>query len=149
MDSLAFQSSPSAGCTQLSCTQTAVLRAGKQRPRLACHFLFCLPFLPSVYVPKKTTSKARAPRRRQRKPQKPSAPEAPKEIPPEAVKEYIDIMEGLLGSHPTYDPGESSGTWEQEEERQEGPGEDPDSDFLSYIDDLCSQEVFVSQVRWV
>ncbi|XP_004578502.2 NUT family member 1 [Ochotona princeps] len=102
-----------------------------------------------VYIPKKTTSKARAPRRRQRKPQKPPAPEAPKEIPPEAVKEYIDIMEGLLGSHPTYDPGESSGTWEQEEERQEGPGEDPESDFLSYIDDLCSQEVFVSQVEAV
>uniref|UniRef100_G3T865 NUT midline carcinoma family member 1 n=1 Tax=Loxodonta africana TaxID=9785 RepID=G3T865_LOXAF len=99
-----------------------------------------------VYIPKKAVSKTRAPRRRQRKSQKPPVPEAPKEIPPEAVKEYTDIMEGLLGSHSA--TGESDGKWEEEEEQQqEEEGMYPDPDLLSYIDELCSQEVFVSKVE--
>ncbi|XP_002718063.2 NUT family member 1 [Oryctolagus cuniculus] len=100
-----------------------------------------------VYIPKKTASKARAPRRRQRKPQKPPVPEAPKEIPPEAVKEYADIMEGLVGSFLA--TGESNGKWEEEEEQQDREEVDPDPDLLSYIDELCSQEVFVSKVEAV
>lgn len=104
------------------------------------------PTLPSVYMPKKVPSKARAPRRRQRKTQRPLIPEAPKEIPPEAVKEYADIMEGLVGSHLA--TGESDGKQEEEEQQQEEEGMYPDPGFLSYMDELCSQEVFVSKVSW-
>ncbi|KAF6131870.1 NUT midline carcinoma family member 1 [Phyllostomus discolor] len=99
-----------------------------------------------VYIPKKATSKARAPRQRQRKTQRPPVPQAPKEIPPEAVKEYADIMEGLVGSHLA--TGESEGR-QEEEERQQEEGMYPDPDLLSYIDELCSQEVFVSKVEAV
>ncbi|KAL1786647.1 NUT family member 1 [Sigmodon hispidus] len=112
---------------------------GKQIPKL----LSQPPSLPSVYIPKKAASKTRAPRRRQRKPQRPPVPEAPKEIPPEAVQEYIDIMEGLMGSH--LDTGKA----EEEEGKLEGAGMYPDPSLLSYIDELCSQEVFVSQVEAV
>uniref|UniRef100_A0A8D2CK00 NUT midline carcinoma family member 1 n=1 Tax=Sciurus vulgaris TaxID=55149 RepID=A0A8D2CK00_SCIVU len=97
-----------------------------------------------VYIPKKAASKARAPRRRQRKPQRPPVPEAPKEIPPEAVKEYIDIMEGLEGSHLA--TGESDG---KQEEQQEDEAMYPDPGLLGYIDELCSQEIFVSKVEAV
>ncbi|XP_052037402.1 NUT family member 1 [Apodemus sylvaticus] len=96
-----------------------------------------------VYIPKKAASKTRAPRRRQRKPQRPPVPEAPKEIPPEAVQEYIDIMEGLMGSHV------DTGKTEEEEEQQEDAGMYPDASLLGYIDELCSQEVFVSKVEAV
>ena len=98
-----------------------------------------------MYIPKTATSKARAPRQRQRKTQRPPVPQAPKEIPPEAVKEYADIMEGLVGSHLA--TGESEGRQEEEEQQQE-EGIYPDPDLLSYIDELCSQEVFVSKVGW-
>ncbi|XP_037690340.1 NUT family member 1 [Choloepus didactylus] len=99
-----------------------------------------------VYIPKKAASKSRAPRRRQRKPQRPPVPEAPKEIPPEAVKEYADIMEGLVESNLA--TGESDGKQEEEEEQQqEEEGMYPDPGLLSYIDGLCSQEVFVSKVE--
>ncbi|ELK05583.1 Protein NUT, partial [Pteropus alecto] len=101
-----------------------------------------------VYIPKKAASKARAPRRRQRKTQRPPVPEAPKEIPPEAVKEYADIMEGLVGSHLA--TGESDGRQEEEgEQQQQEEGMYPDPGLLSYIDELCSQEVFVSKVEAV
>ena len=96
-----------------------------------------------MYIPKKAASKARAPRRRPRKTQRPPAPEAPKEIPSEAVKEYADIMEGLVGSHSATE--ESDGRQEEQEQQPE-EGIYPDAGFLSYIDELCSQEVFVSKV---
>ncbi|XP_007938691.1 NUT family member 1 [Orycteropus afer afer] len=101
-----------------------------------------------VYIPKKAPSKTRAPRRRQRKSQKLQVPQAPKEIPPEAVKEYANIMDGLLGS--TSAARESDGKQEEEEEQQqlEG-GMYPDPGLLSYINELCSQEVFVSKVEAV
>lgn len=99
-----------------------------------------------MYIPKKAASKARAPRQRQRKTQRPPVPEAPKEIPPEAVKEYADIMEGLVGSHLVTE--ESDGKQAEEEEQQEKEGIYPDLGLQSYIDELCSQEVFVSQVGW-
>lgn len=101
------------------------------------------PSLPSVYIPKKAASKTRAPRRRQRKTQRPPLPEAPKEAPPEAVQEYIDIMEGLMGSH--LDTGKA----EDEEGQLEDAGMYPDLSLLNYIDELCSQEVFVSKVSGV
>ncbi|XP_044086251.1 NUT family member 1 [Neovison vison] len=101
-----------------------------------------------VYIPKKAASKARAPRRRQRKTQRPPVPEAPKEVPPEAVKEYADIMEGLVGSQLAI--GEADGKQEEEEEQQQQEeAMYPDPGLLSYIDELCSQEVFVSKVEAV
>ncbi|CAO2579500.1 NUT family member 1 [Lemmus lemmus] len=96
-----------------------------------------------VYIPKKAASKTRAPRRRQRKTQRPPLPEAPKEVPPEAVQEYIDIMEGLMGSH--LDTGKA----EDEVGQLEDAGMYPDRSLLNYIDELCSQEVFVSKVEAV
>ncbi|XP_038187597.1 NUT family member 1 [Arvicola amphibius] len=96
-----------------------------------------------VYIPKKAASKTRAPRRRQRKTQRPPLPEAPKEVPPEAVQEYIDIMEGLMGSH--LDTGKA----EDEEGQLEDAGMYPDLSLLNYMDELCSQEVFVSKVEAV
>ncbi|EFB16093.1 hypothetical protein PANDA_020775, partial [Ailuropoda melanoleuca] len=101
-----------------------------------------------VYIPKKAASKARPPRRRQRKTQRSPVPEAPKEIPPEAVKEYADIMEGLVGSQLAI--GEADGKPEEEEEQQqEEEGMYSDPGLLSYLDELCSQEVFVSKVEAV
>uniref|UniRef100_A0A8C8YVE8 Nuclear Testis protein N-terminal domain-containing protein n=1 Tax=Prolemur simus TaxID=1328070 RepID=A0A8C8YVE8_PROSS len=96
---------------------------------------------------RRLASKARAPRRRQRKPQRPPVPEAPKEIPPEVVKEYADIMEGLVGSHLA--TGESDEKQEEEEQQQEEEEMYPDPSLLSYIDELCSQEIFVSKVEAV
>ncbi|XP_043836476.1 NUT family member 1 [Dromiciops gliroides] len=103
-----------------------------------------------VYIPKKAPSKSRPPRRRQRRPPRPSAPEAPKEIPPEAVKQYADIMAGLVGvPHPA--TGEPEGKQEEEEEEEEDEEEEayPDPGLLSYIEELCAQDVFVSKVEAV
>ncbi|ELW72290.1 Protein NUT [Tupaia chinensis] len=98
-----------------------------------------------VYIPKKVASKTRAPRRRQCKAQRPPIPEAPKEIPPEAVKEYADIMEGLVGSHLA--TGALNTKWEEQQQEEEEMY--PDPSLLNYIDELCSQEVFVSKVEAV
>lgn len=122
-------------------------KAGRQKPQSLCHPNSSFPSLPLVYIPKKAASKARAPRRRQRKTQRPPVPEAPKEVPPEAVKEYADIMEGLVGSQLAI--GEADGKQEEEEEQQQQEeAMYPDPGLLSYIDELCSQEVFVSKVGW-
>ncbi|XP_004446609.2 NUT family member 1 [Dasypus novemcinctus] len=125
---------------------------GSQCPPPAAPLKLDLPAPPApevcqqpVYIPKKAASKTRAPRRRQRKPQRPPVPEAPKEIPPEAVKEYADIMEGLVGSNSVM--GERDGKQEEEELQQEEEGMYPDPGLLSYIDELCSQEIFVSKVE--
>ncbi|XP_027726009.1 NUT family member 1 [Vombatus ursinus] len=100
-----------------------------------------------VYIPKKAASKSRPPRRRQRRPPRPSAPEAPKEIPPEAVKQYADIMAGLVAV-PHAATGEPEGRQEEEEEDEEEEAY-PDPGLLSYIEELCAQDVFVSKVEAV
>lgn len=69
----------------------------------------------------------------------------PKEIPPEAVKEYVDIMEGLMRRQPA--AGEADGK-QGKEEQQQDEFMYPDPELLNYIDQLCSQEVFVSKVGW-
>lgn len=62
----------------------------------------------------------------------------------------MDIMDELLGpAHSaTWEPG---GEWK--EDRKEPQQEDDetylDPDFLSYIDELCSQEDFVTKVGWL
>ncbi|XP_036592686.1 NUT family member 1 isoform X2 [Trichosurus vulpecula] len=102
-----------------------------------------------VYIPKKAASKSRPPRRRQRRPPRPSAPEAPKEIPPEAVKQYADIMAGLVGV-PHAASGEPEKKQEEEEEEEDEEEEAyPDPGLLSYIEELCAQDVFVSKVEAV
>ncbi|XP_009003873.4 NUT family member 1 isoform X1 [Callithrix jacchus] len=99
-----------------------------------------------VYTLKKAAPKARAPSQRQRKPRRPPVPEAPEEIPPEAVQEYVDIMEELVGTHLA--TGESDGKQKEEEgQQQEEEGLYPDPGLLSYINELCSQKVFVSKVE--
>ncbi|KAM5235454.1 NUT family member 1 [Ctenodactylus gundi] len=100
-----------------------------------------------AYIPKKAASKTRAPRRRQRKPQRPAAPQAPKEIPPEAVEEYINIVEELVESQLFI--GESGGQQEAEEEQQEDEEMCLDPGLLSYMETLCSQKAFVSKVEAV
>ncbi|XP_059954251.1 NUT family member 1 [Mesoplodon densirostris] len=99
----------------------------------------------AVYIPKKAASKTRVPCRRQRKTQRPPAPEAPKEIPPEAVKEYTDIMEALVASHLATE--ESDGKQEEEQRQRQEEGMYPDAGLLSYINELCSQKAFVSKVE--
>ncbi|CAH6799713.1 Nutm2 [Phodopus roborovskii] len=74
--------------------------------------------------------------------------EAPMEIPPEAVQEYMDIMDWLERLPQSFS-GEPT---EKEEEESSGPeqeGDDLHSDagLLSYIDELCSQKHFVEQVE--
>ncbi|XP_011385795.1 NUT family member 2F-like [Pteropus vampyrus] len=78
------------------------------------------------------------PHRRQR----PRETKAPKEIPAEAVREYMDIMDGLVG------PAHSaSGEEDRKAPQQEEDGDYLDQGLLSYIDELCSQEDFVTKVE--
>ncbi|XP_053121566.1 NUT family member 1 isoform X2 [Hemicordylus capensis] len=99
-----------------------------------------------VYIPKKSASKSRQPRRRQRRPPSTSTPGAPREIPAEAVHQYAEIMEGLDTS------------WEEEEDEKKEQGECgapqdrkdvvfPDFSLLQYIDQLCDNEEFVCKVE--
>ncbi|XP_075768091.1 NUT family member 1 [Pelodiscus sinensis] len=95
-----------------------------------------------VYIPKKAASKGRQPRRRQRRPPGPPAAGEPREIPPEAVRQYAEIMEGLR-------PG-----WEEEagghgEPQSPAPGALPDPALLPYVEQLCADESFVCKVEAV
>ncbi|KAK9397784.1 NUT family member 1 [Crotalus adamanteus] len=101
-----------------------------------------------VYIPKKSASKSRQPRRRQKRPPSTSNPGAPREIPAEAVHQYAEIMEGLNTS------------WEEEEaeKKEQGMCRDtqgqeegvfPDPGLLQYIDQLCDDEEFVCKVEAV
>ncbi|XP_037591613.1 NUT family member 2G-like [Cebus imitator] len=82
------------------------------------------------------------------RPQQPAETKAPEEIPPEVVQEYVDIMEDLLGP-PTGATGELKAKWEEGEVEQEGDGMLLDPGVLSYADNLCSQEDFVTKVEAV
>ncbi|KAK2493280.1 hypothetical protein MC885_018679 [Smutsia gigantea] len=73
--------------------------------------------------------------------------EAPTEIPPEAVGEYTGTREWLLGpccpveGAPGREGGEAGSELPQGEE-----GAYPDPGLLSYIDELCAQEDFITKV---
>uniref|UniRef100_A0A8C8Z2K8 Nuclear Testis protein N-terminal domain-containing protein n=1 Tax=Prolemur simus TaxID=1328070 RepID=A0A8C8Z2K8_PROSS len=104
-----------------------------------------------VVLPRKAGPKARpahlpppAPQRR------PPETKVPKEIPAEAVKEYMDIMDELLGP-PHGAPEEPDAHWEEEatEQSQDKAGTYPDPGLLSYVDKLCSQEGFITKVEAV
>ncbi|XP_057404240.1 NUT family member 2G-like, partial [Balaenoptera acutorostrata] len=84
------------------------------------------------------------------KSQRTPEPKAPKEIPPEAVREYVDIMEALVG--PVHSAtGESVAECGEDgnELKQEEDSTYLDPGLLSYIDKLCSQEDFVTMVEAV
>nr|XP_058158834.1 NUT family member 2G-like [Dasypus novemcinctus] len=102
-----------------------------------------------VSIPKKSGSKSKVTSQRQRRHRRTVKTKAPKEIPPEAVKEYIDLMEGLVGPvHPA--PEGEDGKWEEEEHgQQEDDGMYADPDLLSYIDQLCAEEDFITKVEAV
>ncbi|XP_064217387.1 NUT family member 2G-like [Aotus nancymaae] len=101
-----------------------------------------------VYLPSKAGLKAPPAGLPPPRPQEPVETEAPEEIPLEVVQEYIDIMEDLLRP-PVGAMGQLTGQREAGEVEQEEDGMLSDPDFLSYIDDLCSQEDFVTKVEAV
>ncbi|XP_028618941.1 NUT family member 2-like [Grammomys surdaster] len=74
--------------------------------------------------------------------------ETPMEIPPEAVWEYMDIMDWLEGFPQSF-TGEPKEKEEDENSAPEQEGDDlySDAGLLSYIDELCSQTHFVEQVE--
>lgn len=73
----------------------------------------------------------------------------PKEIPPEAVKEYMEIMDTLLGPTPlSLEPPDGHPEEDTDEGFLENEGSCPDPEMLSYIDHLCSQVDFVTKVGW-
>lgn len=77
----------------------------------------------------------------------PQSPETqpPEEIPPEAVKEYMEIMDWLeeclplATGKPNTNQKEDRLVQQQREDRMY-------PDLLSYCDELCSQEDFVTKV---
>ncbi|XP_026955891.1 NUT family member 2G-like, partial [Sagmatias obliquidens] len=82
--------------------------------------------------------------------QQPPEPRAPKEIPPEAVREYMDIMDALVGpGHSATGESDAEGGEDGNELKQEEDGIYSDPGLLSYIDKLCSQEDFVTKVEAV
>ncbi|XP_072807681.1 NUT family member 2-like [Vicugna pacos] len=92
-------------------------------------------------VPRKAGPRAKPAHPQPHRSQRPRETKAPKEIPLEAVKEYEDILEELLG--PVH-----SATGETDAECPED-GTHPDPGLLSYMDQLCSQGDFVTKVEAV
>ncbi|XP_072793907.1 NUT family member 2G-like [Vicugna pacos] len=90
-------------------------------------------------VPRKAGPRAKPARPQPYTSQRPRETQAPKGIPLEAVKEYEDILEELLApvhlaTGETYAECPEDGTY-------------PDPGLLSYMDQLCSQEDFVTKVE--
>ncbi|XP_057355350.1 NUT family member 2B-like [Manis pentadactyla] len=73
--------------------------------------------------------------------------EAPTEIPLEAVTEFLEIMEGLLGPGGQAQglPGGEHGEDSSKPPQGEG-GLYPDPGLLTYINELCAQEDFLNKV---
>ncbi|EGW12964.1 Protein FAM22 [Cricetulus griseus] len=90
------------------------------------------------------TDPARLPVLRHRQLQK---TEAPMEIPPEAMQEYMDIMDWLERLPQSY-TGEPTEKEEEENSELEQEEDDfySDAGVLSYIDELCSQKHFIDQM---
>ncbi|KAM8780265.1 NUT family member 2G-like [Rhynchonycteris naso] len=76
--------------------------------------------------------------------------QSPCDIPPEAVQEYMDIMDDLEGlTHSaTVEPGEE---WEEDrkelQKQEYGPSQD--REVMSYFNQLCSREDFANKVEEV
>ncbi|XP_012878825.1 PREDICTED: NUT family member 2G-like [Dipodomys ordii] len=79
--------------------------------------------------------------------QRPPETKAPEEIPPEAVEEYMAIMDWLEGLPElcTHDSGGTSKEAGMEQEDVEDMCSDPE--LLSLLDQLCCQEDFMSNVE--
>ncbi|KAL0627033.1 NUT family member 2F [Plecturocebus cupreus] len=75
----------------------------------------------------------------------PEETRAPEEISPEAVQEYMNMMDELMGP-PAGAMEELEGQWEEGEVEQEADGMLSDPDLWSYIDELCSEEDFITKV---
>ncbi|XP_054544912.1 NUT family member 2G-like [Talpa occidentalis] len=97
--------------------------------------------------PRKAGARAQAARQRPHRPLRPREAKAPKEIPPEAVNEYVDIMDALLGLLSGEPLGECVEAEKEQQEDEEGNY--PDPGLLSYIDKLCSDQHFVTKVEAV
>nr|XP_058144512.1 NUT family member 2G-like [Dasypus novemcinctus] len=102
-----------------------------------------------VSNPKKSGPKAKVSRQRQRRQQRALKTKAPKEIPPEAVKEYIDLMDGLVGPLHSASEGEDGKSEEEGHGQQECDGIYADPDLLNYIHQLCAEEDFITKVEAV
>ncbi|XP_064147000.1 LOW QUALITY PROTEIN: NUT family member 2D-like [Loxodonta africana] len=104
----------------------------------------------TVFIPKKGGSMAQPPKQHQYRPQHPWKTKWSHEIPPEAVKQYVEIMEDLLGTahSATVEP---DGKYEEEEYEQQQEEDElyPDPGLLSYTDKLCAQEAFIEKVEAV
>ncbi|XP_064147029.1 NUT family member 2D-like [Loxodonta africana] len=100
-----------------------------------------------VFIPKKGGSMAQPPTQHQHRPQHPLEPKRSHETPPEAVKDYVEIMEDLLGTahSATVEPDRKCEE-EANEEQEEANELYPDPGLLSYIDKLCAQEAFITKV---
>ncbi|KFO22154.1 Protein FAM22 [Fukomys damarensis] len=94
---------------------------------------------------KQTESKAQAACPPTPKCQQPPETKAPDEIPPEAVREYIDIMDWLEEHHLLSMPVSKEN--QEEEQQQEEEEIVPDLDISSYCDELCSQDDFLTKVE--
>ncbi|XP_058926929.1 NUT family member 2G-like [Kogia breviceps] len=99
-------------------------------------------------APRMSSPRAQPSHRKPHRSQGPPEPKAPEEIPPEAVKAYVDGMDALVG--PVHSAaGESDAEWGEDgnELKQEEDGTYSDLDFLSHIDKLCSQQDVVTEVE--
>ncbi|XP_064129055.1 NUT family member 2D-like [Loxodonta africana] len=77
-------------------------------------------------------------------------PQSPDTEALSSVKEYVEIMEGLLGpAHSASVEPDAKYEEEEYEQQQEDTGMYPDPGLLSYIDDLCSQEEFITKAEAV
>ncbi|XP_055984102.1 NUT family member 2G-like [Sorex fumeus] len=95
----------------------------------------------------KARPQARAARPKTHKPQQPPKTKAPEEIPPEAVQEYMDIMDELLKAPDSVCRAPLGQRTVDREEQQEEAGTCPDPGLLSYVYELCSQEAFVTKAE--
>uniref|UniRef100_F1MC09 Nuclear Testis protein N-terminal domain-containing protein n=2 Tax=Bos TaxID=9903 RepID=F1MC09_BOVIN len=104
----------------------------------------------SASAPRKAGPRAHPTRSQPHRAQRHPGTKAPKEIPPEAVREYVNIMEVLVGPiHLATGKSEAECGKDEDELKQEEDGTYADPDLLSYIDKLCSQEEFVTKVEAV
>lgn len=72
------------------------------------------------------------------------------EIPPEAVQEYMDIMDELEGLARSATGDKGGGREEDRKELQQGQDETYlDLGLLSYIESLCYQDDYVTKVGWL
>uniref|UniRef100_A0A8C2UKF3 NUT family member 2G-like n=1 Tax=Chinchilla lanigera TaxID=34839 RepID=A0A8C2UKF3_CHILA len=102
-------------------------------------------FQQPVCILRQTDPKAQAACPSARKCKQSQDPQVHDDIPPEAVREYIDTMDWLEEHHllAMEEPDEN----QEEEQQQEEDELYPDPDLLSYCDELCSQEDFVTKVE--